>query len=185
MPIIDGHFQEEGGGHAARVVESLISEARDTLVVEIAPAYGDANLGSPVRSFVFIKDNPPHLLLEDAFAFTQPPLSVAERFISFCKAVVLPNGRIRLDGRRSQVEIEYRQGEMHLAVGKEVFATQEGAQRTVYTIDLIHDGPATRFNVCVKFLLIGMGVGSSRQTAARNGVNGSGETARETTKTRG
>lgn len=159
VPIVDGRYQEEGGEHAARIVESRISSARDELVMEMAPAYGDPNLKSLIRSFTFHKGDDSHLILEDTFVFAQPPTSLIERFISFQEPMVLPDGRVCLAGRCGRVEIEYPRGEMRLETGKETFPIQEGGQRTVYLIDLIHDRPARRLSVLVKFFLGGTEVG--------------------------
>ena len=99
VPIIDGRYQQEGREHAAKVLRSRTSAAEDELVLEIAAAYGDANLRSLVRSFTFQKSGAPCLLLEDEFDFVRPPQAVVERLISLYEPIVLAGGRIRLARR--------------------------------------------------------------------------------------
>lgn len=154
VPIIDGRYQQEGREHAARVLRSRTAPDRDELVLEMAAAYGEANLKSLVRSFAFDKTGSPYLLLEDAFAFVQPPHTVVERLITPYEPIFPAAGRIRLAGAHGRLEIEYPREEMHVEVGKEPFTSHEAEPMTVYLIDLVHDRVAKEFSVKLKFLCV-------------------------------
>ena len=133
VPEVAGAHQKAGRQYAARVIETRTDATKDMMVMEIAPAYGDPNLGSLVRRFDFIKAGDPELILNDSYQFLHPA-PVTERLISFYQPLLMADGRIRLEGPHSCLEI-LTDAEICPEIHCEPFVSHEGIPYSVYQID--------------------------------------------------
>lgn len=151
VPMPAGARQKAGRQYAARIIETRIDATEDRMAMEIAPAYGDPNLVSLVRRFNFIKTGNPELTLNDSYQFLHP-VSVTERLISFYQPVLLDDGRIRLEGPHSRIEILHDAGgitEIHC----EPFVSHEGIPYSVYMIDFRINPTENRMSVGFRFVI--------------------------------
>ncbi|MFE0556464.1 hypothetical protein ACFW1P_11120 [Paenibacillus sp. NPDC058910] len=83
VPIIDGHYQQEGPDSAAVVLQALTGEAVDRLRLELTSAYRVPALRAFTRTLEWSKEgHRPELTLSDLFTFDSPPSSLVERIVT-------------------------------------------------------------------------------------------------------
>lgn len=110
VPIIDGHYQQEGPDSAAVVREAVTGEAVDRLALELTSAYRVPALQSFTRTLEWNKKRDrPELTLSDRFTFDSPPESLVERIVTRKQPeLVLMDGRqvvrLRAPGTYEQAE---------------------------------------------------------------------------------
>ncbi|RAR40358.1 heparinase II/III family protein [Paenibacillus sp. MDMC362] len=110
VPIIDGHYQQEGSDSAAVVLEAVAGEAVDRLALELASAYRVPALRAFTRTLEWNKEgNRPELTLSDRFTFDSLPESLVERIVTRIQPeLVLMDGRwaVALRGAAADDRVE-------------------------------------------------------------------------------
>lgn len=103
VPIIEGQEQPKGAEYAGSLHVENLTPSMDghatastasltkTIVAEIGGAYALPKLRALKRTFELLPDGELHIT--DHFAFTEPPASLDEGFVSFDEAAVLDDGR--------------------------------------------------------------------------------------------
>lgn len=102
VPIINGHEQQAGGQFVGTIAvdhldpatprtASADADVPKVVRIDMSKAYPDPTLRSLRRTFALSSSG--RLRLEDAFAFSRPPRSLEESFITFEKAKVDRSGR--------------------------------------------------------------------------------------------
>jgi hypothetical protein len=135
VPIIEGQYQRPGPEYAARMRDFQTTAEEDKLVMDIAKAYGDPNLKSLQRKFVFKKNNSIHLILKDEYEFERIPAVLTERFVTFYQPQILSEGKVRIQGTKSSIDIIFKSQFDHLEVSRDTFMTHESIKKDVYFLD--------------------------------------------------
>jgi hypothetical protein len=84
VPRIAGKLQENGPEAAAKVTSSKFTDSRDTLVLNIKPAYDDKRLKTLDRTFIYSRGKSASLTVVDSFEF-DTPLQFETALITFSK----------------------------------------------------------------------------------------------------
>ena len=128
LPIINGRYQEYGKDKAARDVR--ISD--DGITMDIAAVYGDPTLLSLRRSIHFDTADG-NTTLTDEYEFTEAPLEVKERFVTFDEPIV-ENGKI-LIGAEDRSTVTYSEKDLDVKVSRVEYSGPVGKRMFAYTID--------------------------------------------------
>ncbi|TDF91241.1 heparinase II/III domain-containing protein [Paenibacillus piri] len=150
VPVIAGGYQLQGEEHRAQIMEADSSEGKDSFVLDIAKAYGNDSLQSLIRSFTFDKNG--RLTVQDRFKFAQPT-AVTERFVSYIEPVVLPDGRIRIQGKNG-IELLYDANKLASAIQCVDFVNHQSENVQLYLIDLTLKSPAVEEQLTIRVELI-------------------------------
>ena len=145
VPIINGKYQAYGTQHASRNV--VITE--DGISSDISAAYDDETLRSLKRSISFDRENGV-IDLVDEYKFSEAPISVTERFVSFEKPI-LENGRITI-GESNASFILYDEDHLVASVALVDYSGPLGKPMMAYTIDLTVKAPTSEFALEFKII---------------------------------
>ncbi len=137
VPIIEGQYQKAGRDYAARIIDFKTSDQEDILTMDIAGAYGNQNLKLLQRKFEFRKDASPDLVLTDKYEFEEIPTTVIERFCTFYPPQIVSEGRVRIQGVKSKIDLLWKGPLVHQEIVVDSFITHEGLKQKVYFIDFI------------------------------------------------
>ena len=135
VPIVGGQYQKAGREYAVRIIAVQNAPDKDTLLMEIAPVYGIANLRSLLRRFTFEKSHGVGLALRDEFVFAQPPESIVERLVSFFEPRLCGDGTLEIKGEHGRAVIAYDSRLLQPVIGQEQFVTHHLETKAVYLID--------------------------------------------------
>ena len=72
VPRVAGQLQAEGEAACGKVMKAEFTEAADTWVLDMAPAYPVPSLKKLVRTFVFSREGAGKLTVTDEVEFTKP-----------------------------------------------------------------------------------------------------------------
>lgn len=106
-------------------------------VMDIAPAYGDKSLTSLTRHLTF--DGTAHqLILSDSYTFTQPPVSLEERFVTRQKPRLQEEGSAVLySGNGETCILSYDADLLKAAVSTDIhYRHEDGAEEIIYLLRL-------------------------------------------------
>ena len=148
VPIVDGCFQQAGPEFSGTVLTARSEPREDAFELEMAGAYGLANLLSLVRRFRFKREKA-ELVLQDVFTFRHAPDSVVERFVTFFRPEPAA-GRVLL-GQPAAV-LEFDADGLDVCVRPEKFPTEAGCE-TLYEIDFTPRIPTE--SMCFRFTVRG------------------------------
>jgi hypothetical protein len=140
LPIINGTYQLPGRDHAAKDIK--LNESG--LKCDIAGAYGDPTLKSLVRDISFCADCG-IVKIGDSYEFTETPVSVIERFVSFDEPK-LEAGRI-LFGKDEISTLTYDDNLLTASLSTEVYKNHSAVPTMVYIVDLEVKSPITKFDL--------------------------------------
>lgn len=164
VPIIDGNFQKQGPEYAARMIDQQSDPTKDLVIMDIGKAYGDHNLKSLVRRFIFEKLGAVQVLLKDELEFERVPTTVTERLITLYKPRFLSDGNIRIQGLKSSIDLKFDHSHFHPEIHREVFMTHELAEKEVFIIDFNLTPVTTTMAVEITFLINGGELNGFHQT---------------------
>jgi hypothetical protein len=151
VPIVDGQYQKAGRDYAARIIDFKTSAQEDILSMDIGGAYGDQNLKSLQRKFVFGKDTSPDLVLTDQYEFEKIPTTVIERFCTFYPPQIISEGKVRLQEVKSKVDLLLKGTLAHPEIVEDSFINHEGLKQKVYFIDFIFQPTTTKITAEIVF----------------------------------
>lgn len=140
VPIIDGHYQQNGASYRAAVKEAYSGERYDQLVLELSSVYGHSKLTQLDRRLRWDKEGIPSLTLTDTIWFAagsggEPEeRPVIERFITFLAPELAAEGRIILSGKR-QLAIIYNHEVWKPVVTPRSDIDHFGCERFWFTLD--------------------------------------------------
>ncbi|MFD0695188.1 hypothetical protein ACFQZT_13850 [Paenibacillus sp. GCM10027628] len=101
VPVINGQYQQSGAGARAELIEYSSTDERDVFHIEFSSAYADITLQSLQRRFTWNKKALPTLELIDRFQFSETPVAIRERFMSWHQPEQAEDGCIQIKGTDS------------------------------------------------------------------------------------
>lgn len=137
VPIVEGAYQKPGREYRARMMEVQTAVDQDVVLMDIAKAYGEPNLESLLRKFVFEKTGDARLILNDEYTFEQVPASLTERLVTFFQPQESGESVIRVAGVNSSMDILFNPQVFTPVIRQASYITQESETKGVYLIDLV------------------------------------------------
>lgn len=134
LPIVDGGYQKFGVEYSARDVKY----ENGVFSADIAPAYGNPELRSLVRSFRWSDDT---VILKDTYDYSGDG-KLTERFVTLVKPTVISEGRIDMHG----ATLIYDPEKYELSFGSEM----RNAEKYAFFTDLTLKKGVTEFTATFK-----------------------------------
>jgi hypothetical protein len=136
VPIIDGLHQQAGADKRAQLLAFSSTEEQDIFALEFASAYGMEKLRQLARCFTWRKSEPPTLEVSDTFEFSQAPISLVERFMTWHQPQRAEDGRIFIAPTdEARLYISYDQSQFDWAVEPLIHVDHFGKRQSCYALD--------------------------------------------------
>lgn len=152
LPIIEGGLQQNGSTYFAEVLKVKELPKEVEFMLELASAYRNQNLQSWIRDFRFINKDKVRLEIEDNYIFKEKPGSIIERFVSQIKPRQINEGKLRIEGNNSYLDLIYDQEQLEYNYSTEKHVNHAGIEEDVYLIDLKVKKPGERGKIKISMI---------------------------------
>ncbi|WP_062050185.1 heparinase II/III family protein [Bacillus sp. JCM 19034] len=146
VPIIDGQYQCAGALYRASSFRVKKNERRDQIELFYAGAYEVDGLRELTRSFTWMKEGLPILLVEDAF-FAERKISFIDRFITPLQTTQKEPGNVVLKGKKQQLRIVYDEHQLTVKEKVLTYSNHFAKEEQVLALDFHLNNPTERGNI--------------------------------------
>lgn len=119
VPVVAGQLQKAGTKHASRVVERTSTDARESLVLDLADAYSVPDVKKLTRRFDYERTGASSVTVTDAFEFASPE-SFATALVTFGTVREVKPGVLTISKGGRNVQVEVSTGGVAFALKDEI-----------------------------------------------------------------